>query len=61
MSKITITFTEQQALCLMTAASQVMDHGDVVEMNFSKRGEKIAAYNAYNKLRGEYFKQRGEQ
>ncbi len=60
-NKITITFTEQQALCLMTAASQVMDHGDVVENNFPERGERRAAYNAYNKLQDEYFKQRGER
>jgi hypothetical protein len=60
-NKITITFTEQQAGCLIVVASQVMDHGDMVESNFPERGERRAAYNAYNKLRGEYFKQRGER
>ena len=60
-NKITITFTEQQVTCLMSAASQTMDHEDMVESNFPERGERRAAYNAYNKLRGEYFKQRGER
>lgn len=58
MSKITITFTEQQAFCLIMAASQVMDHWDAVENNFPERGKRRAAYNAYNKLQDEYFKQR---
>ncbi len=57
-NKITITFTEQQAFCLIMAASQVMDHGDMVENSFPERGERRAAYNAYNKLQDEYFKQR---
>ena len=58
MSKITITFTEKQAFCLIMAASQVMDHWDAVENNFPERGARRAAYNAYNKLQDEYFKQR---
>ena len=60
-NKITITFTEQQAFCLMSAARQTMDHYDAIENNFPDRGERRAACNAYNKLRDEYFKQRGEQ
>ena len=60
-NKITITFTEQQAFCLIRAASQVMDHGDAVESNFPERGDRRAAYNGYNKLTDEYFKQRGER
>ena len=56
MSKITITFTEQQARCLISAAGEVMDH-DTVDF-FPDRGDRRAAENAYNKLRGEYFKQR---
>ena len=59
-NKITITFTEQQAECLIVVASEVMDH-DVVNGFFPKRGDRRAAYNAYDKLRGEYFKQRGER
>ena len=47
MSKITITFTEKQAFCLIMAASQVMDHWDAVENNFPERGKRRAAYNAY--------------
>ena len=61
MSKITITFTEQQAACLMSAASQIMDHWDMIENSFPERGERRAAQNAYNKLRDEYFKQRRER
>ena len=58
MSKITITFTEQQAFSLIMAASQTMDHWDAVENNFPDRGEGRAAENAYKKLTDEYFKQR---
>ena len=61
MSNITITFTEQQAFSLIMAASQTMDHGDVVENSFPDRGKRRAAYNAYNKLQDEYFKQRRKQ
>ena len=60
MSKITITFTEQQAFCLIMAASQVMDHWDAVENNFPERGKRRAAYNGYNKLQDEYQKQTGK-
>ena len=60
-NKITITFTEQQAFCLMSAASQTMDHWDMVENSFPERGKRRAAYNAYNKLQDEYFKQRRER
>ena len=57
-NKITITFTEQQAFCLIMAASQTMDHWDAIENSFPERGERRAAHNAYNKLQDEYFKQR---
>ena len=59
--KITITFTEQQAFCLMSAASQTMVHWDAIQNSFPERGERRAAYNAYNKLQDEYFKQRRER
>lgn len=61
MSKITITFTEQQAFSLIMAASQTMDHGDAIENSFPDRGDRRAANNAYNKLQDEYFKQRRER
>ena len=59
--KITITFTEQQAFCLMSAVSQTMDHWAAIQNSFPERGERRAAYNAYNKLQDEYFKQRRER
>ena len=60
MSKITITFTEQQAWCLRLAAGEVMDH-DTAASFFPDRGERRAAENAYRKLTNEYFKQRRER
>ena len=61
MSKIKITFTEKQAFSLIMAASQTMDHWDIVENSFPDRGARRAAHNAYNKLQDEYFKQRRER
>ena len=58
MSKIKITFTEQQAFSLIMAASQTMDHDDTIENSFPDRGNRRAAHNAYNKLQDEYYKQR---
>ena len=61
MSKITITFTEKQAFSLIMAASQTMDHWDMIQNSFPERGARRAAYTAYNKLQDEYYKQRRER
>ena len=58
MSKIKITFTEQQAFSLIMAASQTMDHDDTIENSFPDRGNRRAAHNAYNKLQDEYYKEK---
>ena len=57
--KITITFTDQQVLCLIYAASEVMDHN--AEGFFPELNRRKAAYNAYNKLQDEYQKQTGKK